>query len=297
MKALETWTRIEIKNILFPTDFSPAGNVPILYATELAKRFGAKICALHVRPPVINPTTEPATWGVLEKAAKEETDAQKKLLQEFFPGIKPEIMIEAGDFWQTLETAVEKHHTDLIVLGTHGRTGAGKFLLGSKAEEIFRRASCAVLTVGPHAPAKAPRSGEFTEILYATDFGRESSTAAHYAVSLAQEFQARLTLLHVIPQEKSGDLILPADQAASSARRLHKLVPVEAELWCVPQFTVEAGPVAEKILEVAETRKADLIVLGVHRPSGFPGAATHLPIAIAHKVVTHAKCPVLTVRG
>jgi nucleotide-binding universal stress UspA family protein len=297
MKTLETRTPIEIKNILFPTDFSPAGDVAIPYATELAKRFGAKICALHVRPPVINPMTYPATWVPLEKAAEEEADTQKKVLQSAFPGIKPEIMIEEGDFWQNLETAVAKHHTDLIVLGTHGRSGAGKLLLGSKAEEIFRRVSCAVLTVGPHVHAKPPRGGEFTEILYATDFGPESSSAATYAMSLAQEFQARLTLLHVIPEKKPGDLILPGDQAASSAQRLHKLVPAEAELWFVPQFTVEAGPVAEKILEVAETRKADLIVLGVHRPSGFPAAATHLPIAVAHKVVTHAKCPVLTVRG
>ncbi len=297
MKTLETGTRIEIKNILFPTDFSPAGDAAIPYATELAKRFGAKICALHIRPPVINPMTYPATWVPLEQAAKEEADAQKKLLQGSFLGIKPEIMIEEGDFWQNLETAVAKHHTDLIVLGTHGRSGAGKLLLGSKAEEIFRRASCAVLTVGPHVQAKSPRGGEFTEILYATDFGPESSAAACYAMSLGQEFQARLTLLHVIPEEKPGDLILPRDQAASSAQRLHKLVPAEAELWCVPHFTVEAGPVAEKILEVAENRKADLIVLGVHRPSGFPGAATHLPIAIAHKVVTQANCPVLTVRG
>lgn len=116
-------------------------------------------------------------------------------------------------------------------------------------------------------------------------------------MSLAQEFQARLTLLHVIPEERPGDLILPGDQAASSAQRLHKLVPAEAELWCGPHFVVEAGPAAEKILEVAEKRNADLIVLGVHRPSGFPGAATHLPIAIAHKVVSQANCPVLTVRG
>ncbi|MGC2015080.1 MAG: universal stress protein [Candidatus Acidiferrales bacterium] len=297
MKALESRTRIEIKNILFPTDFSAAGDAAIPYATELARRFGAKICALHVRPPVINPMTQPATWGGLEKAAKEEAEAQRMVLRESFPGIKPEIMIEEGDFWQNLQDAIDAHSTDLIVLGTHGRSGAGKFLLGSKAEEIFRRAPCAVLTVGPHSHAIPPRYGEFTEILYATDFGPESSAAAYYAMSLAQEFQARLTLLHVIPEERPGDLILPGDQAASSAQRLHKLVPAEAELWCVPHFVVEAGPAAEKILEVAEKRNADLIVLGVHRPSGFPGAATHLPIAIAHKVVSQANCPVLTVRG
>ena len=293
MKALVT--RIEIKNILFPTDFSSAADVAIPYATELAKRFGARICALHVRPPVINPMTQPAAWNVLEKAAKEEADAQKKLLLESFRGINPEVRIAEGDFWQNLESTIEKHHTDLIVLGTRGRSGTGKILLGSTAEEIFRRAPCAVLTVGPHA--NAPRGGEFSEIVYATDFNPESSAAARYAISLAQEFQAHLTLVHVIAEEKPGDLILSGELLESSERRLHELVPAEAELWCVPQFAVEQGPVAEKILEVAETKKADLIVLGVHRPGGFPGAATHLPIATAHKVVTRATCPVLTVRG
>ena len=82
----------------------------------------------------------------------------------------------------------------------------------------------------------------------------------------------------------------PDGSCANRSRR-------EAELWCDPHFAVEHGPIAEKILEAAQQRKADLIVLGVHRASGFPGAATHLPMAIAHKVVTHAECPVLTVRG
>ncbi|MGA7917882.1 MAG: universal stress protein [Candidatus Acidiferrales bacterium] len=297
MKTLETRTRIEIKNILFPTDFSSAGDAAIPFAMELAKRFGAKICALHVRPPVINPMTNPAGWDVLESAAKGEVEQQKNQLLGSFKGIHPEIMIVEGDFWQNLQTALATHHTDLIVLGTRGRSGAEKFLLGSKAEEILRRAPCAVLTVGPHSHVPPPRTGEFTEILFATDFGPESATAATYAMSLAQEFQAHLTLLHVIPEEKPGDLILPGEQMESSERRLHELVPAEAALWCVPQFAVEEGPVAEKILEVAKQRNADLIVLGVHRPRRFPGAATHLPIATAHKVVTHATSPVLTVRG
>ncbi len=296
MKALESRTRIEVKNILFPTDFSSVGDAAILYATELAKRFGAQVWVLHVRPPVINPMTQPATWVPLEKAAKEEADAQKKLLRKSFSEIKPEIMIEEGDFWQNLDSVIKKQHIDLIVLGTHGRSGAAKFFLGSKAEEIFRRSPCAVLTIGPHSHAKPPRDGEFTEILYATDFSAESLNAARFAIFLAEEYQARLTLLHVIAEPKPGDLILPGELVASSEHRLHEVFPAEAERWCTPQFVVEQGPAAEKILEVAENRKADLIVLGVRRASGFPGAATHLPIATAHKVVAQATCPVLTVR-
>jgi nucleotide-binding universal stress UspA family protein len=103
--------------------------------------------------------------------------------------------------------------------------------------------------------------------------------------------------LHVIKDEKPGDLLHPEELVKSSVQLLRNLVSQEAELWCESHFSVEQGSPAEKILEVAKLRNADLIVLGGHQPAGFPGAATHLPMAIAHKVVSHATCPVLTVRG
>ncbi len=296
MKALETRAQVEIKNVLYPTDFSREADAAIPYVAEIVRRFGARLHALHVRPPVIHPMTDRATWPVLERAAMAEAAAQTQALLAAFPGIKPEVMIGEGDFWQILKSTIEKQAVDLIVLGTRGRSGAAKFFLGSKAEEIFREAPCAVLTIGPHSHAK-PQRGEFTEILCATDFSPASAGAAAFAVSLAQEFQAHLTLLHVIAEEKPGDLVHAAELVGSAGRLLRKFVPPEAEMWCEPHFAVERGPAAEKILEVAKQRKADLIVLGVRRPSGFPGAATHLPVATAHKIVAHAECPVLTVRG
>jgi nucleotide-binding universal stress UspA family protein len=296
MKAPETRARVEMNNVLFPTDFSSAADAAIPYATEIVRRFGARLHALHVRPPVINPMTEPAAWPVLERAAMADADAERNSLLAAFPGIQPDVIIEEGDFWQILKSSIEKQAVDLIVLDTRGRTGAAKFFLGSKAEEIFREAPCAVLTIGPHSHAK-PLRGESTEILCATDFSPASAGAAAFAISLAQEFQARLTLLHVIAEEKPCDLGSAAELVGSAGRLLHKFVPLEAEMWCDPHFAVERGPAAEKILEAAKQRQADLIVLGARRPSGFPGAATHLPMATAHKVITHATCPILTVRG
>jgi nucleotide-binding universal stress UspA family protein len=297
MKTLETRSRIDLKNVLFLTDFSTAAGAAIPYAAVVAKRFGAKLYALHVQTPAVNPMTEPATWAALEKSAEAETKKQRETLLMSFPGMQPEVIIEEGSLWSILKSVVEGNKIDLIVLGTRGRSGAGKFFLGSIAEEIFRQAPCAVLTVGPFAHAEPPRGGAFTEILYATDFNPESVAAASYAVSLAQEFQAHLTLVHVIGDAKAGELVHPEELVTSSTRLLRNIVAPEAELWCEPRFVVEKGPAAEKILEVANQRKSDLIVLGVHRPSGFPGAATHLPMAIAHKIVSHAPCPVLTVRG
>jgi nucleotide-binding universal stress UspA family protein len=297
MRTLEARTRIEVKNILFATDFSPAATGARPYAAELAKRLGAKLYALHVMAPIVNPMTEPATWAVIEKATKAEAEEQRETLLKSFPGIQPEVLIEEGDLWSILTATVDENKIDLIVLGTRGRSGVRKLFLGSTAEEIFRKAHCAVLTVGPFSPKEPPQRGEFREILYATDFSPESVAAVHYAISLAQEFQAHLTLLHVIPDAKPGDLVHPAELLTSSAKLLRDLVPSEAELWCEPRYEVEHGAVAEKILEVAEHMRADLIVLGVRRHGGFPGAATHLPIATAHKVVSHATCPVLTMRG
>ncbi len=291
MKAAEARTRVQVNRVLFLTDFSKAAAAAIPYAAEIAKRFGARLYALHVQTPVVNPMTPPTTWAVLEKAAEAETKAQQKTLIESFPQLSPEVMIGEGDLWATVQSVVEKEKIDLVVLGTRGRSGAGKFFMGSTAEEIFRMAPCAVLTVGPLSPEEPPRESEFTEILFATDFGPESNAAASYAISLAQEFQAHLTLLHVI-----ADILVGTDIVESSERRLRKLIPPEAELWCEPRLALEQGPAAEKILEVAHLKKADLIVLGVHRPD-FAGVATHLPFATAHKVVTHARCPVLTVRG
>jgi len=207
------------------------------------------------------------------------------------------VLVEEGDVWSVLASVVEKNEIDLIVAGTRGRTGMTKLVLGSHAEEIFRRAPCPVLTVGPHSSAHLPHGASIKEILYATDFSPESNAAAPYAISLAQEYQAHLTLLHVIADPKTGDLLRPPELVASSERLLRGLVPPEAELWCEPRFVVEQGPAAETILDFARLRKADLIVLGVRRPSGIPGAATHLPVATAHKVVSGAGCPVLTARS
>jgi nucleotide-binding universal stress UspA family protein len=297
MKTLDTRTRIQLQNVLFLTDFSPAADAAVPYAAEVAKRFGAKVYALHVRTPVINPMTDPANWSTLENSAEAETQIQRHALRKSFPGMEPQILIQEGDLYAMLLDVIVRNKIDLIVLGTHGRSGAAKFFLGSVAEEIFRQAPCPVLTVGPFTSGKPLGQGQIKEIVYATDFSPESAAAAAHAISLAQEFQAHLTLMHVIANEAPGDLLLPSQLVKATEQHLRNLVPPEAALWCEPHFVVEQGSPAEKILEIAKDRSADLIVLGIHKPTGFPGAATHLPIATAHKVVSHAPCPVLTVRG
>jgi nucleotide-binding universal stress UspA family protein len=135
------------------------------------------------------------------------------------------------------------------------------------------------------------------EILYATDFAVESLSALPYARSLAQENRARLTVLHVIGGPETGDLIQPKNYIESILRRLHELVPAEGSFSGEINFRVEQGPAAGKILEVAVSIGADLIVLGVRGAAGHMVSTTHLFCPTAHRIVTRAECPVLTVRG
>ena len=294
MKPAAAKIRTQFENILFATDFSAAAAHAVPFVKKIARHFQSNLVALHVKPPVVNPMTQPTTWQADIVAARVFDKKHRDELLDTFAGINTEVMIEEGEIQSCLQSAIEKHDTDLVIIATRGRTGVAKVLLGSVAEEIFRTLPCPVLTVGPHSdPAKA----NIREILLATDFGSESQSAAAYAVSLAQEYQARLTLLHVVPERKPGELVSWFDVQESSKQLLRKLVPAGAEAWCRPEYLVERGDPAERILDLANLRAVDLIVLGAQPEKGIPGAATHLPIATAHKVVAHADCPVLTVRN
>ena len=103
--------------------------------------------------------------------------------------------------------------------------------------------------------------------------------------------------MHVIEPPKAGELAHGGEFVSATMELLRSLVPPEAELWCKPEHIVEYGSAAEGILKVADQKHAQLIVLGVRKPEGNLGLATHFARATASKVVSHANCPVLTVRG
>ena len=140
--------------------------------------------------------------------------------------------------------------------------------------------------------------GQFRRVLFSTDFTTEAQAAAPYAISMAQENQAKLLLLHVMPDpDPNKSKKTPQDSVANAMHQLYEIVPLEAELWCRPEPTVRFGNPAERILEAAHELEADLIVLGVRGAARHLRVATHLERTTAHKVVAHAPCPVLTVRG
>jgi nucleotide-binding universal stress UspA family protein len=297
-----TQKRVTFRNILLASDYSASANLAMPYAAGMARSFGATLYAMHVQEP-INYALPPGTWEGLELTREMEEKFLVEAIRRDFPEVHPHVLHADGVVWRAVDLAVQKHAIDLVVVGTRGRTGIGKALLGSVAEEVLRHARCPVLTVGPQACHEPGRRGRIASILFATDFGAASLAAAPIAVSLAEEYQAKLTLLHVVEKRGANEMEMPCDAAESCQQRLRALVAEEAKMWCEPHFVVDcgtgdrAGAAWERILGQAQAREADLIVMGVHAPEGVPGAASHLEIATVHGVVAHARVPVLTVRG
>src|SRR5215813_3046418 len=276
--AVAISSRVQIKNIVFATDFSNTAVAALPFAAQIAKSFGAKLYAVHAKTPenYALPTTE--VWPAANAEVEESTVELRRDLYNRFPSVESEVLIGEGSVWGVVEAVAEERKADLIVVGTSGRRGIGKFVLGSVAEEILRRARCPVLTVGPYYEMEPLGEVKFSKIVYATNFGQASPAAAAYAVAFAEEYQAQLTLLHVIEHPKVGELVSPHELEASAIELLRGLVPQEAEMWCEPKATVLHGSPAERILETAEKEKADLIVMGVREAKGVV-RATHLPAA------------------
>jgi len=244
--------------------------------------------------------TTPALTIAAIEAEEESAKASMVRVESSLAGLSHETIVERGiGIWPAVEQAIKEQAIDLIVLGTHGRTGAEKFLLGSVAEEIFRRSPVPVLTIGPGVRSSTHTAGRFHRVLFATDFTADSVAAAPFALSLAQEDQARLVLLHVMrkPDARNGREQRQFDlSVAETIQQLYDTLPKDTEVNGPPEVAVEYGEPGDRIVAAAQQHRADLIVLGVREAAGHIGAVTHLGRATAHKVVAHAECPVLTVR-
>jgi nucleotide-binding universal stress UspA family protein len=294
MQAVQARTRITLKNILFATDFSQAADAAAPIAIQIAQRYGAKVYGVHVNRFDDYTVAAPNAWTAMAEAAEKETKEDAGRLNEQLQGIEHEVVIGEGNLWEVLSNLIREKGIDLVVVGTRGRTGLGKTILGSVAEQILRQSPCPVLTVGPRVNPWSDEYVKMREIVYATDLATDTPLAAPYAISLAQENQAHLVLLHVIEDPKAEALMDSPKVVHVRERKLQQLVTEQAGLWCEPTFIVEQGAAAEKILDVAKRRHTDLIVMGA-RPG--KGLATHLNMGTVHKVVSQATCPVLTVRG
>ncbi len=289
--------RIKLRNILFATDLTPAADAALPYALGLAHHYAATMFLLHV--PAHQPFVEATQPDPQQLRFLAEQKLSGLVRGSAFRDVEHKVLIQEGEVAAVVAKVVQTHDVDLIVIGTGGREGLGKLLLGSVAEEVFRNATCPVLTVGPHV-THGGSDGKLRHILFATDFGPGSIHAVPYALSLAEENQARLTLLHVspepgavLPEPVPGALPVddPNEVVAVNEQRLRALLPYTTELAHEPEYLVQFGPAAETIVRLS-AQDVDMIVLGAKDPTPL---TKHLGAGVAYRVVCEAFCPVLSV--
>jgi nucleotide-binding universal stress UspA family protein len=310
LPSLQRAPALSLKNVLFANDFSGTSEAAVPYAVAICRHFGSMLHTVHVLSDagvlMMSGGVDYVSLGTIYEDAHTEAKEKLEQLSERFEDIPHRNYVRHGLVWKNLAEIIQENEIDLIVLGTHGRTGLGKLLLGSVAEDILRHAPCPVLTVGPkvsgHAKLPefhtrgrdlAPIELELQQIVFATDFAESAPLVAEKAVALADEFESRLTLMHVI--EDYTHLGSRPGPIEESVRRLKELIPAGAALQYAPETVLEFGSASERILKIASDREADLIVLGARASKEVGG--THLPWSTAHHVIAHAHCPVLTVRG
>jgi nucleotide-binding universal stress UspA family protein len=281
-----------IYNVLFATDFSPASMSAFSYAVEIANPQSKLIVAHVVNPDAVELLDDEPARVLIEDSRKEATRRISAMLEPLhLPRDRYEIVVAQGVIYEALVDIIDQYHIDIAVLGTHGRRAFKKLLMGSVAEEVFRMAPCPVLTVGLSVtPAGA---GALKHILYPVQYAPDSSSAARYAVSLAERYGANLTVMNV-----SEDMRGPANAAGQPTDALEHWtqnhVPQGSELRNRIRLETGFGPAADSILEFAGKASVDLIVMGVRRLD--PVIAAHLPKSeTAYELVSRARCPVLTI--
>ena len=290
-------TQVLFRNILFATDFSPSSTTALPYAAAIARHFGAKLNLAYVIPTDAYDLMPAAERDLALENMRRHVEEQMAGLRgtSLLKGLPHEVLIDHGNVWPMISVMVEKQEIDLIVIGTHGRRGVEKLLLGSTAEEILRCARTPLLMVGPENSVPPETEAKPQRILYATDFSPESEPAMRFACSLSREYRAALFFLHVT-QDAYKEPLSTRMQAADFFRLRFMEKHWTLEAGIVPEYYVEFGVPAEFILEIAAKLQIELIVLGM-RGARYPRVAAHLPGPTAYDVVSHAPCPVLVIRG
>jgi nucleotide-binding universal stress UspA family protein len=273
--------------ILLATNLQDALHL-VPHAIAQAKLSGAKILLVHVIEPEYlrtNPAQGmpfvipgPAVRAVQTKLSR----IVKQFQQE---GILCEPVVTKGVPGEEVPVLVKERVVDRVIVGTRGAEMIERILLGSVAEDLLHQVDVPVCIVGPHVRPQVRPDQELASILFATSFNRNSRESAQLALEIANLHQARLTLLHVLPNGQ--------EFYKQREDQLFNLNTEEAELWSSPGIAIRAGDPATEILAEASKLSADLIVLGT---TGASKTERLLAAGVVHRVIAQAKAPVITLR-
>ena len=291
---------LKIERILCPTDFSEFSEKAYDYALSLARHYGSEVLLQHVvRPLTLGypeyaiPDSVGEFYGELRGHAEEQLREFAKVRTQAGPSTR--VIVDEGAATDCILALAKEQAVDLIVMGTHGRRGFERLALGSVTEKVLRKSTCSVLVVRKQAhdfvvPAKGGDSILLRKILFCSDFSECSARSLQYALSLAAEYQAELSLLHVLEHAPA-----PSELQAETERarkRLEEPITAEARSRCKIDVIVRVGKPHEEIVRAAQEAQTELVIVGVRGRNALDLA---LFGSTTHRVIQLGTWPVLAV--
>ena len=290
-----------IKLILCPVDFSESSVAAYHHALSLADHYGSKLVVQHVVELWRYPSSSfAASAGAYDEFWQAICEGSKEKLREFVnhhspDGIQPELVLQEGIAADVILSLAQSQKADLIVMGTHGHRGFDRLMVGSVTNRVMRRAPSPVLAVSkPHDPNGEAKEGRhvhhLNRILFCTDFSQNSERALDYALSVSAEYDAEVTLLHVLEGEERAQVKEPAVSALT--KQLDELVPPAARAKLKIKTAVRVGKPYQQIIQLALESQSDLVAMGVHGRGAIDLAVFG---STTYRVIQLGPCPVLAV--
>jgi len=295
---------LKIKRILCPIDFSEFSVSAYQHALSVAEHYQAKLVAQHIVELWRHPAADfVASAGLYEEYSQALRESGKEQLQEFVKKhthdeIQPELVVQTGVAADSILSFAQLQKADVIVMGTHGRRGFDRLMLGSVTDRVMRTAPCPVL-VASKPPQGSVAAGKerghvhhLSRILFCADFSENSEGALKYAISATAEYDAELTLLHVlegVPSQAETE-----EAMAAAAERLDKLIPPEGRKRLKIRTAVRTGKPYPQIIQLAMEAQIDLVIMGVRGRGALDVAVFG---STTYRVMQLGSCPVLAVHS
>jgi nucleotide-binding universal stress UspA family protein len=291
---------MQLKLIICPIDFSEFSAAAYRYAISVAEHYQAQVTCLHIvewwKYPYADYGAYETNFSKLCQALKE---GGEELLRDFVKrhsasAIQPHLVVQHGNASDAILSFAEAQRMELIVMGTHGRRGLDRLVLGSTTDRVMRRAPCPVLVVSnpAHDAMCSGPDGQhrLTRILYCTDFSTNSERALEYAISLAKEYGAELTLLHVVGG--ASDPAGAEDVLAARTEQLERLIPASKRQNLTVRMTTRSGKPYEEINRYACEAQSSLIIMAARGGDALDRAVFG---STTYRVIQLGPCPVLAI--
>ncbi|HTT64680.1 MAG TPA: universal stress protein [Bryobacteraceae bacterium] len=272
------------RSILVPVDFSDLSALALRYGSAMAERSAARLNLLYANAFTPPPYFTESHLDELQRQFRSSFLAAEQGLQRFADatlggGAGAGLRVLEGPPADTILRYASDSGADLVAMGTHGRSGVNRWMMGSVAERVLRGSQIPVLTVRQAKPGGGPV--DIKQILCPVNNSGAARKALAMAMNVASCFGARVTVMHVKEERPAGSIADLCSWIAENQRGA-----------CEIREMVRHGDAASEIVSAAAAADCDLAVIGAHHQAFFDSTVLGTTTV---RVVRHAQCPVLTV--